>query len=307
MTLPAFTKNTWELDGITFNTGPNESGFAYLVKTSKGWKGAPARRPQLADRPDAHGSYRGPNYQASRVIQLTGIAQCSRRADRDALTDSLEGLCRDPYTLFGLTRHEFDRSLTAWVELNDTIDVTELPDGCTVLFDIQLVASDPRKFSSAIKTAETGIAQAPLDGILWNGTPGNTGIEWSGPDMPVTGLVYQASSGVSGVLALDNEGTAETPILFTINGPATGTLPNPTITDTGRGYVISYGGTLVNGDVLTIDTGTGEVTLNGSSASGQLTRADLFDIPAGDTVVIQFSASGPADSAVLTARWSDAY
>jgi hypothetical protein len=242
------------------------------------------------------------------VIQLIGIAQCSTRSDRDALSDSLAELCRDPDALFALTRVEHTRSLTAWVELTDTVDVVELPDGFTVAFNIQLVAADPRKFSSVVKSAQTGIAQAPADGVQWNGPASPfTGTEWNGPAVPFTGVVWQASSGVSGTLHLTNDGTADTPILFTIEGPVTGTLPNPTITDTGRGYVITYGGTLVPGDVLTIDTATGNIELNGSSASGQLTRADLFDIPARGSVVIQFSASGPADTAVLTAQWSDAY
>lgn len=309
MTLPAFSNSNWELDGISFNTGPDADGFSYLVKESKGWVGSAPRRPDLTDRPDTNGAYRGPNYQGARVIELVGIARCPRRADREELADRLSGLCIDSNALFPLSRTEATRTLRAYVEMAAN-DVFEMADGCTLGFNLQLIASDPRKYSALTKNGATGIAQAALDGVAWDGTPGTpaTGIEWDGPVAPpIEGVVWQASSGVPGVLALDNAGTASTPILFEITAPVTGSLINPTITDTGRGYMITYGGTLVPGDVLTIDTGTGLILLNGSSASGQLARADLFEIPARSTIVIQFSASGPADTAQLTATWSDAY
>jgi hypothetical protein len=241
-----------------------------------------------------------------RVIELSGIARCPRRSDREELADRLAGLCLDPNTLYPLSRTEATRTLQAYVEMAAN-DVWEMRDGCSLGFNIQLIAPDPRKYSTTTKSDATGIAQAALDGIQWDGPAGTSGVEWDGPALPVTGVVWQASSGVPGVLALDNAGTAATPILFEITAPATGSLINPTITDTGRGYVITYGGTLVPGDVLTIDTGTGLIQLNGSSASGQLARADLFEIPARTTIVIQFSASGPADTAQLTATWADAY
>lgn len=308
MGLPAMGTYTWSLDGLSFNTGVDGNGFSFLVKTSKGWKGSPPRRPDLTLRPDSDGAYRGPNYAGPRVVELDGIAQVEPGVSRDALTDALEGLCRGATPLYALVRNERDRALQLLVEVQGSIDIRELPDGATVAWNIQLVASDPRKFSTSVKTASTAIAQAPLDGVLWDGTPGNTGVEWDGPAAPpITGVVWQASSGVSGVISLDNAGNADTPILFEIQGPVTGTLVQPTITDTTNGHVLTYSGTLIPGDVLTIDTGTGNVRLNGSSGAGQMIRADFFDVPARSTIAVQFSASGPADTAQLTATWADAY
>lgn len=307
MALPALSASNWELDGIAFNMGDDVNGFSYAVKTSKGWVGPPPRRPDHTNRPDTNGSYRGPNYQGSRVIELEGIAQCARRVDRELLADTLAGLCRDANVLYALSRTEYGRTLRAYVEMYDA-DVREMPDGVSLFFNLQLIASDPRKYSTTFKVGTTGIAQAALDGVQWDGPAlPATGVEWDGPALPITGVVWQASSGVSGVLELDNDGTAPTPVLFTITAPVVGTLINPTITDTGRGYVITYGGTMVPGDILTIDTSTGLIQMNGTSAAGQLSRADLFEIPARSSVVIQFSASGPADTAQLTATWADAY
>jgi hypothetical protein len=307
MTMPAFSVNTWTLDGLSFNTGPDANGFSYLVRTSDGWKGSPPRRPDLADRPDASGSFRGPNYASSRVVELDGVAIAPSASTRDQMADLLEGLCRNPNPLYDLVRNERGRSLRLGVEIQGRIDVRELPDGCAVAFNIQLVASDPRKFSTTVKSASTAIAQDPLDGMLWNGTPGNTGAEWNGPSAPITGTVWQASSGVSGVLPLDNDGNESTPVTFTITGPSSGTLVQPTITDTTNGNVLTYSGTLMPLDVLMIDTGTGNVTLNGSSGAGQMSRADFFEIPPHSTTVVQFSAAAPASTAQLTATWSDAY
>jgi hypothetical protein len=307
MGLPAFAANTWTLDGVSFNTGVDGNGFSYLILASKGWKGAAPRRPDLTNRPDTNGAYRGPNYKGVRVVELTGIAQVETGVDRDALADKLEGLCGDPNQLFPLVRNELNRSLKLLVEVQATIDVRELPDGCTLSFGIQLLATEPRKFSTLTKTAQTGIAQAALDGVLWEGTPGNTGTEWNGPVAPITGLVWQASAGVSGKLTLDNAGGSPTPILFRIDGPSSGTLAQPSIVNTSTGETLTYAGSLNPGDVLLIDTGTGNVTLNGNSGAGQMSRADFFEIPAHSTIVVQFSGSLPAATALLTATWSDAY
>jgi hypothetical protein len=62
----------------------------------------------------------------------------------------------------------------------------------------------------------------------------------------------------------------------------------------------------VPGDVLTVDTATGLVLVNGVAAGGQMI-GDLFEIPRLSTIQVQFAANGPADTAQLSAVWSDAY
>lgn len=299
----------WSLDGVTFNDGPHaDTGFSYLVKTSKGWRGSPTRRPDNAARPNANGLYRGPNYAGGRVVELDGIAQAGSRYDRDGLCDTLEGLCGDPFALYDLVRQEPSRSLKLRVELNAGVSVLELPDGVTVAFNVQLLAIDGRKFDTQTEQASTTLAQAPLDGVLWNGTPGTTGTEWQGPATdPNTGLVYQASAGTPGLLVCRNDGTQPAPIIFTITCGPSNTLVRPTLIDTATGSVIQYAGTLVPGDVLTVDTGTGLVRLNGAAGAGQLARADYFDIPARSSSVVQFTAAGPSPGSTAKAEWHSAY
>jgi hypothetical protein len=312
MALPALPV-TWELDGFSFNTGASTDpvtgvGYSAIVKTTRGWRDGAPSRPQLTDRPTSDGAYRSPNYLSPRVIELDGIAQVSSKADRELLGDLLAGLCSGPDSQFDLICGERTRSLRAAVERQGTVSVIDQPDGFTVAFNIQVVANDPRKFSTQVKTDVTAIAQAALNGVEWDGpaVPA-TGAMWNGPASPVTGLVWQASSGVSGIISLDNAGTASTPAQFTITAPATGTLIMPSITDITNGHIITYGGTLIPGDVLTIDTATGLVLLNGSQNAAPMTSAAFFEIPRRSTIQVQFSANGPADTAQLSAVWSDAF
>jgi hypothetical protein len=308
MALPALTP-AWSLDGVAFNTGDNAAGFSYLVQNSEGWADGPPARPQLQDRPTSAGSYRSSNYDGSRVITLNGIAQAATMAQREVLADTLAGLCRDPDTLYPLVCTEFTRELVAYVERQGRVKVTKLPDGFTLAFNIQVVATNPQKLSTLVKSAgPVAISQAPTDGVLWEGTAGTSGAEWEGPAFPATGMVWQASSGTSGVLSMTNSGTSAASVLFTVNAPPAATLPQFSITEIGgAGRVITDSGTMAAGEVITINTATGYTTLNGSQVSGRFSSFNLITIPAKSTVSVQFASSGAAPGATLTASWQDTY
>lgn len=305
MALPVLG-TTWELDGFSFNTGADDDGFSAIVKTARGWRDGPPGRPQLSERPTSSGSYRSPNYLGPKVVELDGIAQAPSRNARELLADVLAGLCFGPDDQFQLICHERTRSLYAYVERQGAPSITDLPDGYTVAFNLQLIAADPRRFSLLGKGDSTTLAQADVGGTQWNG-PAGLGVEWNGPAVPVTGTVWQNSSSTSGFLTLDNAGTAPTPVLFTITAAASGTTPMPTITRLDTGEAMIYGGTLVPGDVLTIDTGTGHALLNGNEVGALFTRYQIFEVPKRTAISVQFTASGPADTAQLLAQWADAY
>lgn len=307
MNLPVFTKDNWTLDGLAFNAGPDGRGFSYIVKQHSGWTDSPEPRPDYNDRPSGDGSYRSANYSGARVVTLKGIGRCATRADRDALADSLAGLCRDRNTLYSLVRNEFSRSLSCLMERQSRTVIRETA-ACEVTFDIQLIGPDPRKYSTTVNEAFTGIAEAALEGVQWDGPAlPATGTLWNGAAIPVTGLQWQASSGSSGALVLTNAGPESTPIYFTVTAPPAATLAMPTITDVTHGNVLTFNGTMAAADVLVLDTKNGNTLLNGVPAGGQLSRSDFFSIPAGETITVQFSAGGPANGAQLKAEWSDAY
>lgn len=298
---------TWSLDGISFNSGDDVNGWSYLVSV-KGWKDGSPPRSTLQDRPWSNGSFRSSNYRGPRVVEMEGIAQASTRVSREALANRLSGLCYDPALLYPVVCAERSQTLSAMVELSGKVGITELPDGMTLKINILLVASDPRKYSTAVKSAFTALAQAAVGGVAWDGPgPAVTGVQWDGPGPAVTGVVWQLSSGAAGIIALDNAGGASAPILFTITAPVTGTLITPTITNAATGATIAYSGTLIPGDVLTINTGTGLALLNGNSVGALFSRYEMFELPPRATQSVQFSAGGPADTASLLAQWSDTY
>lgn len=309
MTLaPQGIGDSWELDGFSFNTGADARGYSLLMKTHKGWDDGRPARPRLTERPNGDGFYRSPNYRGGKVVELSGLARAGSRADREVLKRLLNSVCAEPNTLYALSKTTRVDTLTAYVELADAPVVADLPDGLTLTFNIQVVAPDGRRYATELKNAEARLEQAGVEGVYWNGpAPGSTGTEWNGPGPATTGVVYQASSATGSTIALDNDGTAPAPVLFTITAPSTGTLPTPTITRIDTGEVIAYSGTMVVGDVLTINTGTGLALLNGVPVRGAFSRFEPFEIPKAATIAVQFSAGGPADTAALLAQWSDAY
>jgi len=144
-------------------------------------------------------------------------------------------------------------------------------------------------------TGTAGTAVSPpttntaTTGTQWNGPAGSTGISYGQP-------------GPNGIVTVDNTaGTAKADVLLTIQGPAT----NPTLI-TNAGTVV-FGGVLSASDVLVINTGTGSVLLNGANRRQLLTRAGFFQIPAGQTLGISFSADLQNNVATLTAQWRNSY
>lgn len=304
--LPAIG-DSWDLDGFSFNTGADDRGYS-LTAVGDGWDSGRPARPRLTERPNGDGSYRAPNYRGSKVIELKGWARARSRAARELLMNELSSVCSDPATLYPLTKTTRAHTLTAYVELTDEPKITPLPDGLTVTYNIQVVSPDGRRYSTLLKSAQAQLAQTSVQGTAWNGPgPSTTGVQWNGPGPATTGTVYQASSGTGSVIALDNAGTAPTPILFTVSAPSTGTLPGPTITNISTGETMAFTPTMVVGDVLTINTGTGLALFNGVPLRGAFSRFEPFEVPKSSTIAVQFSAGGPADTATLLAQWSDAY
>jgi hypothetical protein len=299
--------DTWELDGFTFNAGPDARGYSALA-SAKGWDSGLPARPRLSDRPNGNGSYRASNYRGPRVVELAGVAQAPSKLEREALMNDLAALCLDPATLYPLTKTTRAHTLTAYVELTGDVAVTPLPDGLTVEFNIQVVAADGRKYSTEVQSAQAMLAQAGVQGVQWDGPgPSVTGIQWGGPGPAITGVVWQASSGTGSTIGLTNAGTAAAPILFTITAPAAATLITPAITRLDTGETIAYAGTMGAGSVLTVNTGTGLALLDGVPVRGLFSRFEPFEIPPRSDTSVQFSAGGPADTATLLAQWSNAY
>lgn len=292
----------WELDGYSWNTGPDSTGNSLLVQKVAGWTGSAPPRPNSDPRPTAAGAYRGPNYKAAKVLELVGKAEAGSRVLREDLADRIAALCADPDTLYPLVRHERSRTLTMWVELSDTIDVTERPDGRTLDVTAQFLAVDPLKYTPDNAAQVTGLAADALGGVAWNGTlPATGGVEWNAT-LPVTGgVVWQTGSGASGTVVLTNSGSAYAPVRLTIT-PTT-TVTDPTVVVVSTGERITYGGTITQ--VLTIDTQSGRTLLGEVNVGAALTDAQFFFVPPRSSITLAFSAS--SGSATLSAVNANAF
>lgn len=124
-----------------------------------------------------------------------------------------------------------------------------------------------------------------------------TGVQWNGPASPHTGVSWGQPVS-TGVINLDNTaGTAVADVTITIRGP----VQRPAVS-TSAGWII-YNGILGPTDTLVINTGTGLVQLNGVNRRAFLTRADWFQIPAGQNLLVRFTGDVQNATASLTAEW----
>lgn len=298
-----YSSITATLDGLSFGTGPDSDGFSLVVNRWGGWYSPPPAAPDIVGRPDASGSYRGRNLRRAKRMLLECTGKSESISTRELLMDKVAAILIDEDTTYPLLRNEMTRSLTMWVELDDTIAMAPLGNQ-HFRFAVPLIASDPYKYSEMNQAESTGLPTQPTDGILWDGPgPGVTGIQWDGPGPGVTGLQYQTSVGNSGVIQLTNNGTAEAPIEFTISAVAV----NPKIINIQTQQIIRLGAVIQSPSVVTINTKTGRAMMDSVNVTGLLTNSDFFNVPPKSTIAIAFSADGGSVGSILTARNANVY
>lgn len=301
---------TWTLDTLAMNVGQDAYGHSVVVNVPE-WDDPPAPKPIIAERAEGPYAYQGMNYPAGKSLTVQGFAQAETPQSRELLFDRLRTLCWDPATFFPLTCVNPYRgdTLTTYVKRNDQPELRRLPDGVSISVNFSLFASDARKYSVANGTQQTGLSTPGVDGILWNGSPSASGgIEWNGSPSVSGGLIYESSQGSTGTLVLSNSGTEYAPITFSI----TATAINPKIICLQTQQVLKWGGTVSVPSVLTIDTGTGRVTLTGGGSSidvaAGLLNADMIQVPPRNvltgvpgTITLAFSADAGSGGSIMSA------
>lgn len=146
---------------------------------------------------------------------------------------------------------------------------------------LQWVATDPRRYHYEIY-------QSPVLGMPGGVTTGIT--------FPITFPITFGGGVASGSLALPNTGNAPAYPVFTLTGP----LSAPVITraDTSQRLQFAPSFDLLEGQTLTVDTGTRSVVLDGTvSRRDALIVADWFSLPRNSNTVITLGSTGPYDSA----------
>ena len=154
---------------------------------------------------------------------------------------------------------------------------------------IEFTATDPRRYSIHVNTAETGLP-VPARGI---------------PDPFKYGRYPELSTPANrGEAVVQNIGNAPSTATYRIVGPIT----NPAITVTGKKHLrrIQFNVKLAAGEVLYAQSAYGSVEVDGTPRQGLTSGALMEDmeVPSG-TSTVQLSGTG-SQAAKLTVSWRDA-
>lgn len=271
--------------GVTMNTGVADAdGIEWYLEAVDGWDG-PAVRLPVDDRAFADGAFIADGYYGARSLTVKGTA-----------------LSPTPQAGLVVARTTLAR-VTNLLRADGTVQVLENPDKQVtvrlagpprmvddppvVRFEVPLIAADPRKFAVAVSSSSVGLASTS-GGMSFNATPNFT-----------FGTV-----GTGGQLVLTNAGTVDTPCRYTIAGP----VDNPAIQHIGLSLTLTFGISLLTGDLLVVDTRDRTVVLNGTaSRRGTLAAgSQWFDLQPGANTV-RFLAPSYVAAATLTADFRSAW
>lgn len=273
------------IGGITINGSTDANGCDWILTKETGWFGSPAIKTARTDKPAARGLYRGNEFRGGRVMSLEGTVSAPNVNALRAAQRAVAGICPDPHAQYPLTViEESGYSSYANVALDGEILTTPV-SALSVTFSIQLVAPDPRKFSSNPTTLSTLLASGGSGGVMY----------------PVTYPVSYGVPGVPGALQLTNHGTADADPLCVLKGP----LTSPLLIRGDTGDTVTYNGTLSATDTLVIDFNTGNVTLNGVNRRSLVSALNWFSIPANSSISLLFRSANTSDTGTLSVTFGD--
>ena len=280
------------LGGMTVSLGTlllgavDSAGVAWYLGADglQGWD-APDTRTQYADRQADHGSWAGPTYLTSRVITLAGTVVAPSQAALDLALDQLSAACSLTDTLLTVGETVPKQAVVR----RSGRPLMKRETNTIASWSVMVTAADPRRYSTVLQTASTGLPTAG-----------------AGISLPITLPVVIPAGTASGQLTLTNAGSISTRPVFTITGPVT----TPTILvqypdSTVRQLV--YSDTLNLGDVLTIDTDTHSVVLSGPVSRRRYLSGTWPEVPLTSSVTVQWTAASYDPAALLTATCRSAW
>ena len=272
--------------GVTVNFGATDvNGITWLWQKIQGWDG-PDVAGGVLQRAGDHGAWPSPQFYAARTLTLTVTAS----APTQALRDAARAIMQQVIPISDLATLTYNEPVPKQIAVRRSGKITEAyPTLTDVTFTCGLVAPDPRKYGTGVKTLTTS-APPPIIG--------------SGLTLPFTvPFTLTATGGVSGnsVAAL-NAGNFETRPVVTVQGP----VISPAVSNITTGQTVSFSQIALGvTDSLSLDFNVRQATLNGAA----FVPADPFSTwwtlaPGTSTVQL----AGTSDTgAVLTVTWSDGY
>lgn len=233
----------WELDGLRFNNGIDSDGVEWVVESEIGWSGTSAPRTSRTARPGGHGSYEGPVYRSERIVELTCWAVADTWEARRRAEHRLAALCSEPKGLYPLLCTEEIGDLTAYVQLDDTIDPVIGRGGYSLRFAIQVAAPDSRKHGAWLSSGQVSLPTQPVGGL--------DATTVGGLDATTVGGLDAGGVGPTGLVSITNTGKAPAAPVITFYGPFTAP---PELANVDTGEILRYTGTLGASEYVVINT-----------------------------------------------------
>lgn len=277
---------------VTFKGLNLGDGGDYVITGLDGWESRPEVTNGSSPRPHSLGSWVGGMGAQKRVVTID-LEILGLESDNYQTTIPKRKLRQ----IAGLSQTE--EELLIGLEYGDTPEVifaritdlampTRQGYGKRATAILEFTATDPRKYSTGIYTATTGVA-VQSRAIAYPITYGT---------FPETLTPSQRGEAIT-----ENLGNAPSPAIYKITGPS----PQPIITVTypdGKQKRTQINVPLAAGEVMTVDTANGMVNVGGANRSGQTSGAIIsqLEIPPGQSTV---TLSGGGD-ATLTVQWRDA-
>lgn len=275
----------WTLGGLRFDPDRRDAnGVLWFVSEETGFFGAPANTGETTQRLNQHGAFRSPGWKTERTISLKGHAFAGSYPALRRAVNQITGLLNDPYDGAALTCYTELGPLTAQVYLDGDILTTPLDIyNPGIEWSLQLVAPDPRKYSTVERTFRADLPRFNInDGLDFQVSTGSgpglfTTFALSSPTargLDFTSGLKFGESNATGFLQLTNTGTAPTSPTYTLYGP----LTNPLITATtaGQRSEMRYNDTLGAHETVVIDPAAPSVLLEGTASRRHLLNPAQF-------------------------------
>ncbi|MEU7134506.1 phage tail protein [Streptomyces sp. NPDC046261] len=275
-------------------------GTPYQIdaKGLTGWDDLPDLESADVPRPDQHGSWPGAQWAKPRTVSASVWLLPERPDQARAVAEAFRAATRVHSGEQWLAVRLHGQILACRAR----VDRRAVPTDRTYLLQgigsasLQWLCTDPRRYGADEQYARTGLP-APEPGLLWH--PGG-GLEWP---------LEWGAAGSTGTVTAVNAGDAPATPVIEFQGP----VVRPSLTRLSDGRQIEYDITLAESDVLTVDTGAGTVTLNGTTsrlytATARSTPEQLFHLDPGVTSLAFRAAPESADPrAAVTVSWRNAH
>lgn len=294
-------------------TGPGQAqygdlllgrGTPYRWRTLTGWGDLPALDSGTVTRASAHGAIPGQLLAQARTIGVDGLVVRAPRDRIGTVLDAIEaatGPVDDEIPLAVWLDERGPRLVWARctrraIPVEKGYRVGTITGGA-----LQFEASDPRRYELVERVVSTTLP-IPEPGLDWH-------IDDQGAEDGLTWPLEFGEVGSTGNMSALNVGAAPAHPVIEFRGPVT----RPALTNVATGDVLEYDLPLATGDLLTVDTSAGTVTLNGTTSrldrvTARSVPEQTFTLPPGTTPLTFRAASGPSTpAATATVRYRSAY